>query len=112
ADEPGAMAAQSMGVPGGEGSGDVALEPAALLLRCAAPYAVAFAVLQGPRQAFLADRAHPAEGERGAGLLFGYREEDIGFDPEARGALLPEIRRRGVHRQRRHVDFREPLDPH
>src|SRR4029077_8675885 len=112
ADEPGAMAPQSMGRPRGESSGDVTLEPAPLLLRGAAPHAVPLAVLQRPRQAFLADGAHCAEGERGAGLLFGDREEDVGFDAETRGSLLPEIRRRGWHRERRNVDLREPLDPH
>jgi hypothetical protein len=93
------------------GSGDVTLQAAALLLGRAAPDPVPLAVLQRPGQALLTDGTHTAEGERGTGLLFGDREEHIGLDAEARGAVLPEIGGSGMQGERSEIDIREPFDP-
>src|SRR6266550_1875165 len=80
-------------------SGDVSLQPTALLLGRRTPHAVALTVLERPREAFLADRADGAERERRSGLFLGDREEDIGVDPEAGCAVLPEIRGGRVRRK-------------
>src|SRR3954468_16366492 len=70
-------------------SGDPAGQPSTLLLGHAAPDAVALAVLQGPGETLLADPARSAVRERGPGLLLGDREEHVGIDAEAGGAVLP-----------------------
>src|SRR4029450_9851559 len=93
-------------------SGHLALQASALLLGEASPDAVAFAVLECPREAFLADPARGAERERRTRLLLADREEDVGIDPEACSAVLPEVRWGWVGRQQIHVDAREPVDPH
>src|SRR5438445_12466472 len=76
-----------------EGSGHVALEAAALLLREPAPDAVALAVAERPRQADLLDPAHPAVGQSKRRILLGRREEDLRVDAVAGRLVLPRVRR-------------------
>jgi hypothetical protein len=70
------------------------LQPPALLLRGAAPHAVALAVLQA-HDRHSSRIGHTAQNASAARLLFGDREENVGLDAETRGSLLPEIRGRG-----------------
>src|SRR5258706_3819843 len=77
-------------------SGDEADEASTLLLGEATPHPVALPVLQGPREAHLADAAGAAVSECRPGLLLRGREEHIGVDAVAGRLVLPRVGRSGA----------------
>src|SRR5215211_2610439 len=83
-----------------------------LLLREAAPHAVALTVLQGPREAGLADVAGRAERQGGSRFLLGGREERVRVDPVAGRLVLPDVRGGGVGGEGLQVDPRDPVLGH
>src|SRR3954453_14337134 len=93
----------------GCGLGDVAGDAAALLLGEAAPNAVALAVLDGPGQARVTDRAGAAVRERQTGVFLGSREEPLGVDAVARRAVLPQVRWHRILRKTRRIEIEHGL---
>src|SRR6185503_20181603 len=73
-------------------SGYEADDAAALLLGEAPPHAVAFPVLQRPRETGLSDVAGRAERQGGSRLLLGGGEERVRVDPVAGRLVLPDVR--------------------
>src|SRR5438876_4392303 len=91
------------------GSGDVTLQPPALLFGEPAPDAVALAVPESPRQADPLDPTHAAVGEGEGRILLGGWEEDLRIDPEACRPVLPGVGRVGVPGKLPEVDVGERL---
>src|SRR3954470_5743372 len=87
----------------GCGLGDVAGDAAALLLGEAAPNAVALAVLDGPGQARVTDRAGAPVRERQTGIFLGSRKELLGVNAIARRAVLPQVRWHRILRKTRRI---------
>src|SRR5687768_15757927 len=89
-----------------EGLCHVPDQAAALLFCGASPDAVPLAVLDGPGQAHLTNRADAAVGQREASLLFGGGEEDLRIEAVASRSFLPMVRRAHLLREAPHVDLR------